>query len=148
MRILSIGLTIILVIYLTACSDRHPVFSEYDYAIPMIVRPADSILAGEYELDEFSYSRVDETQAYHNTPILLTIRANGSIQVMNLPDMVLSTTGNPVKRQLLNAIGSWSIPADTPTTSNGFVPFSGNIVFRFKAGDLSQVPVTLSINCV
>jgi hypothetical protein len=101
LRILSIRLTIILVIYLAACSNRHPAYSEYDYAIPMIVRPADSLLAGEYELNEFSYSRVDETQAYHNTPIMLTIRANSSIQVKNLPDMVLNTIGKPVKNSFL-----------------------------------------------
>jgi len=111
----------------------------------MIIRPADSLLAGEYELDEFSYSRVDKTQAYPNTPILLTIQANGSFQVTNLPDMVFSTAGSPVKRKLLNAIGSWSIPADTPISkNNGFVPFNGRIIFRFYPNDLFHIPITLN----
>lgn len=145
MRPLNIVLVVTLAIYLTACSDRHPAYSEYDFAIPMSVRPSDSLLAGEYELDEFSYSLVDEAKAYPNTPILLTISANGSLQFTNLPDMAISTTGKPVKRQLFNGIGSWSVPADAPFSgSKVFIPFSGYIVFRFKAGGLFPTPTTLS----
>jgi len=133
-----------LAIKLTACSGRHPAYSEYDYAIPMIVRPADSSLFGEYELDEFSYSHVDETKVYPRTPILLTIHPNGLFQLTNLPDMALGAAGKPMKGQLLNAIGSWSILADTSSSeSKGFVPFLGRIAFRFKVGDSSSSLITL-----
>jgi hypothetical protein len=136
LRVRSIVLITLLAIGLTDCTDRHPAYSDYDIAIPMIVRPADSLLIGEYELDEFSYSLVDRTKAYPDDPILLTIRANRSFQLTNLPDMVISSTGKPVKRQFYNALGSWSVPADTS--------FSGSILFRFEAGDLFPTSVTVS----
>lgn len=142
--ILQKSIITIWAISLTACSNRHPVYSDYDYAIPMIVRPADSLLVGEYELDEFSYSLVDETKAYRNTPILLTLQANGSFQLTNLPDMAISSAGNPVNGQLLNAIGAWSVPADTASSSNSFIPFLRMIIFRFKADDSSPSPITMS----
>lgn len=107
-----IGLIIFLTVCLTACSGRDPVYSEYDYAIPRIVRPVDSVLVGKYELDNFSYDRVDETNAYSTKAILLEIHGDGSFQVTNLPDMIMSSNGKPVKRQLINAMGSWSVPVD------------------------------------
>jgi hypothetical protein len=45
----------------------------------MIVRPAESLLIGEYELDEFSYSLVDQTKAYPDAPILHIIRATSKL---------------------------------------------------------------------
>jgi hypothetical protein len=134
---------IILAICLTACNNRNPEHSDYDFAIPMIVPPADSALAGEYELDEFSYARVDKTDAYHKTAILLTIRTDSSFQVENLPDMVLSATGKEIKKQQLTATGSWSIPPVDTSQNNGFKPFRANIVFRFEGGVLFDTPVTL-----
>ena len=138
------GLLLCGAVCLTACSGRDPEYSEYDIAIPVIVRPADSSLVGKYELDNFSYDRVDATNAYPIKAILLEMRRDGSFRVANLPDMALGSNGKPKKGQLITAKGVWSIPVDPPSSNGGFVGFSGNIIFRITEGSVPGSPVSLT----
>jgi hypothetical protein len=102
-----------LFIVVGSCNDHANVPRQHDLSIPMIVRPSDSLLVGNYEVDEFSYKRIADTKLYPSTHVLLFVLPDNSFRITNLPGLVFDPFDGPLKGRMFNLRGSWEIEKDT-----------------------------------
>jgi hypothetical protein len=79
----------------------------------MLVRPLDSLLICNYELDEFSYTRMAKTKLYSSDRVLLAILPDNSFRITDLPDMIIDSSGKPIQGKMYHVKGNWNLMSDS-----------------------------------